>query len=69
MLPHQFLRNAVKMLHDAVKILCAVPKTQCSQINEYLKKEEKHGFCRWVDHTGEGNGTPLQYCCLGNPAW
>ena len=48
MLPHKILR-------DAVKILCAATKTQGSQINEYLKKEEKHGFCRQADHTGNFN--------------
>lgn len=44
-----------KILHDAVKILCAATKTQGSQINEYLKKEAKHGFCRQADHTGNFN--------------
>ena len=27
-----------------------------------------HGFNPWVGKSlGEGNGTPLQYSCLGNP--
>ena len=42
----------------------SVIKNLPSNVGDTLEKEEIHGSGR---SSGEGNGNPLQYSCLGNP--